>query len=205
MIIPSRQDAEAYLQDAGERNPGPWIDHSRQVAIAAEAIAAFHPELNPEHVYVGGLLHDIGRREGVFGMRHVVDGYTFLMHEGFPDVARICLTHSYPIPNVMAGSSLWDGTEEEKKFVADFLASNTYTAYDKVIQICDSLCLPSGPVLMEKRFVDVALRYGTNDLMLEKWRAFIRIRAEFEDIIGVSIYKILSGVVENTFGFSFNV
>ena len=82
-----------------------------------------HPALDPDQSYVLGLLHDIGRREGIFGMRHVVDGYTFMMLEGYPDVARISLTHSYPIPIVMYGSSAWDGTDVESEFVAEYLTN----------------------------------------------------------------------------------
>lgn len=200
MNIPNRQQAEAYLQESSKLNPGPWVDHSIQVARTAEAIAALHPGLDPEPAHVLGLLHDIGRREGVYGMRHILDGYDYLVQEGFPDAARICLTHSYPIPNVMAGSSEWDATQDQAQFVADFLISNPYTPYDKLIQLCDSLCFPTGPVLMEKRFVDVTLRYGFNDYTLEKWLAFFQIQEEFEAAIHQSIYAILPGVVENTFG-----
>jgi hypothetical protein len=200
MKIPTRQRAEAYLEKAGEMNPGPWVDHSHHAAITAGIIAHYHPELDPEPAYILGLLHDIGRREGVSGMRHVVDGYNFLMSEGYPDAAQICLTHSYPIPNVMVGSSKWDGTMAEQQFVAETLAREPYTLYDHLIQLCDSICLPTGPVLMEKRFVDVVLRYGFNDFTLEKWRSFYRIQDDFENAIGGSIYAILPGIVQNTFG-----
>ena len=200
MQIPTLQKANAYLLEAEERNPGPWVDHSQQVAQAAQRIAATHPELDPESAYVLGLLHDIGRREGVHGMRHVVDGYNFLLAEGYPDAARICLTHSYPIKNVDAGSSKWDGTAKEKQFVANYLAKIEYTPYDQLIQLCDALCLPRGPVLMDKRMVDVTLRYGPNDFTTRKWQAFFDIQQEFETVIGQSIYSLLPGVVENTFG-----
>jgi len=88
MKIPTHRRAVDYLSEAEGLNPGPWIDHSRHVAHAAANIAEDHPELVPEHAYVLGLLHDIGRREGVFGMRHVVDGYCFMMREGYPDVTQ---------------------------------------------------------------------------------------------------------------------
>jgi hypothetical protein len=200
MKIPTRQQAEAYLIEARDMNPGPWVEHTHQVAITASLIANHHPDLDPDITYVLGLIHDIGRREGVHGMRHVVDGYRFLLKEGYPDAARICLTHSYPIPNAMAGSSEWDGTPAEQQMVADYLAQEPYTLYDLLIQLCDSLCLPSGPVLMEKRLVDVVLRYGFNDFTIQKWNAFFFILEDFEKAIGGSIYAILPGIVKNTFG-----
>jgi hypothetical protein len=199
MKIPSRKQAEFYLSEASEMNPGPWTKHVQQVAKTAENIAQQHPEIETEPAYIFGLLHDIGRREGVHGMRHIVDGYRFLMDEGYPDAARICLTHSYPIPNVMAGSSDWDGTKEEQEFVSDYLEHHPYDIYDQLIQLCDSLCMSTGPVLMEKRLLDVVLRYGFNDFTIPKWKAYFQIFDEFESTIGRSIYGILPGVVENTF------
>jgi hypothetical protein len=200
MKIPSRHQAQAYLVEASYMNPGLWVDHTRQVAETGWIIANHHPDLDPDSSFVLGLLHDIGRREGVFGMRHITDGYKFLLNEGYPDAARICLTHSYPIPKVMAGASQWDGTSDEKEFVAEYLAKEPYSLYDKLIQLCDSICLPSGPVLMEKRMVDVALRYGFNEFTIQKWQAFFLILKGFEKSIGKSVYGILPGIVNNTFG-----
>lgn len=200
MKIPTRQQAETYLAEAGNLNPGPWVEHSRHTAEAAHRIAAHHPALNPEAAYILGLLHDIGRRDGIHGMRHVVDGYNFLIGEGHSDAARICLTHSYPLPYADSGSGKWDGTQEEFKFVQAYLDEIEYTPYDRLIQLCDALALPSGPVLMEKRLVDVVLRYGLNQYTLEKWRAFFAIQREFNEAIGQSIYSVLPGIVETTFG-----
>ena len=76
--VPTLSQAEAFLSEAHERNPGPWAMHSRHVALAARLIAERHPLLDPDVAEVVGLLHDIGRREGVTGMRHVLDGYNFL-------------------------------------------------------------------------------------------------------------------------------
>ncbi len=201
MNIPSVPQARLYLAEAERRNPGPWVAHSLQVAEAARNLAAVHPALETTPAYVLGLLHDIGRREGIHGMRHVIDGYNFLVGEHFPDAARICLTHSYPLPTVEIGSYWWDGTPEERRFVQRYLDGIEYTPYDRLIQLCDAICLPSGPVLMEKRLLDVTLRYGFNEMTTSKWRAFFEIQAEFEAAIGGSIYRHLPGVVENTFGF----
>jgi hypothetical protein len=201
MKIPTRQQAQAYLEDGKRRNPGPWVQHSIEVAKAAESIAGCHPQIETEPAYILGLLHDIGRRAGVHGMRHVVDGYNFLLAEGYTDAARICLTHSYPIQLVDSGASRWDGTDEEHQFVADYLSKIKYTPYDRLIQLCDAICMPSGPVLMEKRMMDVVIRYGFNNFTIQKWQAYFNIRDKFETVIGQSIYRCLPGVIKNTFGF----
>jgi len=46
----------------------------------------------------------------------------------------------------------------------------------------------------------VALRYGINDFAVAKWKATFQIKQDFEAVIGRSIYDLLPGVVENTFG-----
>jgi hypothetical protein len=203
MKIPSRLQAQAYLEEAERLNPGRWVEHSKVVAITAETIAGYHPQIESEPAYILGLLHDIGRREGIHGMRHVIDGYNFLVKEGYPDSARICLTHSYPIQHIDSGSSPWDGTQEEYQFVAEFLSNIEYSPYDRIIQLCDAICMPSGPVLMEKRMLDVVLRYGFNDFTIRKWRAFFELRDDFERVIGQSIYHCLPGIINNTFGFEY--
>jgi hypothetical protein len=134
-------------------------------------------------------------------MRHVIDGYRHLHAMGYEDSARICLTHSYPVKDAAYGSSVWDGSATEYTFVQAYLDRIEYTPYDRLIQLCDSIVQPSGACLMEMRLVDVVLRYGFNDFTIPKWKAFFEIKAEFESAIGTSIYSVLPGVIENTFGF----
>jgi hypothetical protein len=205
MKYPPVRQAHKYLAEGHARNPGTWADHSRVAAESARAIAARHPALDPDCAYVLGLLHDIGRGAGgpdVANVRHLLDGYRWMSDEGFPDCARICLTHSFPIKQTDAFAGRWDCPVEEQRFVQDYLDHVEYTAYDRLIQLCDAISLPSGPCLMEKRLVDVALRHGFNALTLAKWQAFLALRKEFETAAGASIYTLLPGVVDNTFGFS---
>jgi hypothetical protein len=190
--IPSRAAAERLLTAAAQRNPGPWIDHSRYVAQAAAAIARAHPELDEESAYIVGLLHDVGRQEGVNNMRHAIDGYTFLGDLGYDTAARICLTHSFPLPIVESAAGEWDCTAEELELVRRFLAEWSMDDYDRLIQLCDALAMPDGLVLIEQRLVDVVLRHGFNDYTLSRWRAYLALRDQFSAAVGRSIYELLS-------------
>ena len=204
LSVPSPAEAEAILAAEEARNPGPWAAHCRVAALCAQAIAAACPNLDAEAAYVMGLLHDVGRgsaTKGTADVRHVLDGYTLLRKRGFEDAARICLTHSFPIKQADAFASRWECPPQEKRFVQDFLDRSEYSDYDRLIQLCDSLALPSGPCLVEKRLVDVALRLGFNTLTMEKWRAFLALRDYFDALTGGSIYRLLPRVVETTFGF----
>ena len=133
--LPSRDKAEALLDEAGVLNPGSWTAHSRYVAQAAETIAGRCTRLDPHKAYVLGCLHDIGRRGGVTGMRHVIDGYRYLAALDFEEAARISLTHSYPIKVAASGFGGWDGSEAELQFVQDYLDRIEYTPYDHLIQL----------------------------------------------------------------------
>lgn len=201
MKLPSLEQAEGMLLEAEQLNPGPWVPHVRNVAIAAKCIAERHQGLNAENAYIMGLLHDIGRREGVSGMRHTIDGYIYLQDQSYDDAARICLTHSFPYKNPNASFGTWDCTKEEFEIVKNYLRTNEYDDYDRLIQLCDCLALPEGICLLEKRMIDVVMRYGFNEYTLAKWQAFIDIKEGFEKQIGKSIYSFLPSVIETTFGF----
>jgi hypothetical protein len=202
MMIPSRQQADTFLREAGSLNPTPWVRHSILVAQAAQIIASHHPRLDPDVAYILGYLHDIGRREGRTDLRHTLDGYRFLCGHGFDDAARICLTHGFIIkdPHITAGQ--WDCSGEELRFVEGYLASIEYNEYDRLLQLCDLFALCDGFCLIEKRLVDVALRRGVNEHSVPRWKAMFALQADFECIIGRPIYSLLPGVVEGTFGFT---
>ena len=202
MQIPTVSQAKAMLTDAGKISPGPWTAHSYSAAENAKYIAEKCADLNPESAYIMGLLHDIGRREGFKNFSHLFDGYDFLSLQGYPDAARICLTHSFPVADINIFFGKKDCTDEQFEFLKDFLLHVQYTDYDRLIQLCDAISMPQGAVLMEKRFVDVATRYGLPDFTLRKWQAFLKLKDYFDDKTGCNIYTLLPNIVENTFDFS---
>jgi hypothetical protein len=193
-------EAEAILEEAEKLNPGVWIQHSRNVAVAAKLIASKNSKLDEEKAYILGLLHDIGRRKYLKGMEHVLEGYNFLMEKGYDEVARICMTHTFPSKDVYAIYGEWNCSEEDVKTVEEYINSVEYDEYDLLIQLCDSLVLPEGFTLIEKRFVGTALKSGINSLILCKWRVVLEIKKYFENKMGCSIYGLLPNVIENTFG-----
>lgn len=196
----STKEAKEMLREAELLNPGPWVDHSVVVAEAAAGIAAACNGLDEECAYIYGLLHDIGRREGKSAIRHIFDGYSFLMSRGFEDAAIICLTHSFPDKNPNHYMGDIDVGENEMTFLNDFLKTREYTDYDRLIQLCDAICLPEGVVLMEKRLMDVAMRYGVESWVTEKWKEIFALKEYFDGRLGHSIYALFPSVEKNTFG-----
>ena len=100
--IPTLEEAKIILEEGSKLNPGPWIDHSLYVGKAAELITKEDKELDSNIALILGMLHDIGRRYGVTGMRHSIDGYNFSAERGYNLLARICLTNSNPLQDVDA-------------------------------------------------------------------------------------------------------
>ena len=205
MRVPSVAEAEALLEAGHAQNPGPWREHSCNVALSARRIAEGcrargHTHLDPEIAYALGLLHDIGRQEGVTNMRHTLDGYTFLADLGYEDAARICLTHSLQLQDTDYIFGVWDCSARELAFVRNYIAALSYDDYDRLFQLCDCLALAQGLCLLEQRMVDVALRHGVSEVTVPKWQATFDLKRHFETLLGGSIYAVLPGVVETTFG-----
>ena len=180
------------------KNPGPWVEHSRSVAENARRIAEHTDCINPDTAYTMGLLHDIGRAAGVSGIRHIFDGYDRMNELCQPTIARICLTHSFPLKNIHAFQGSFDCSKQQLAFLQCFLDSCSYDNYDRLIQLCDALSLPSGACILEKRLVDVALRHGINDLSLEKWSAFLQLKQHFDRLCRCNLYTLLPNVLENS-------
>ncbi|GAA0783546.1 HD domain-containing protein [Hathewaya limosa] len=198
--IPSLEEAKLLLIEAERLNPGPWVNHSMYVAEGAKLMAEQTENLNSELAYILGLLHDIGRRNGIHAMRHGIDGYNYAISKGYDLVARTCLSHTaFKYNNEVVIVGKWDGTIEEYNFVKEYLSKTEETDYDKLIKLCDYLSLPSGFVLIEKRLVDISLRGGFNEYTIPRWKSTFEIKKYFEEKIGKSIYDILPNVKENTF------
>ena len=193
-MYPDRETAEKELKIASKLNQGPWTAHSKNVALAAEKIAERCPTLNAEKAYVLGLLHDIGRRTGIAAVRHIIDGYDYMTSLGYEEVARVCLTHSFPVKDIDADIGKKDITKAQYEFIKNFLNGIEYDDYDKLIILCDALADAQGFCILEKRFVDTTRRYGAFPFTVARWNKTFEYKEYFESLIGCSIYKLLPDI-----------
>lgn len=195
----NKQNAELALKKAAESNPGAWVSHSRYVAEACKNIALHCKSLSAEQAYLFGLLHDIGRYAGVSSEKHLIDGYRYCMERGWEKAAQICISHAFMIQDINTSIGRFDVSKEDYLFMKEFVANAVYDDYDRLVQLCDSLALPTGFCLLEKRFVDVTIRYGVHPSTIDRWKKILEIKAFFEKEAGCSLYTLLPGVIENSF------
>ena len=157
-MLPTIEEAKKELEIAEQLNPGPWVKHSLNVGVAARNIAQRVPGMDENKAYIVGMLHDIGRRVGIVNIpKHVYEGYKYAMDKGWDEVARICMTHSYPL---MKDEFNYNPQTIEETTIKNYITNCRADDYDKLIQICDALATDYGFVILEKRFVDVTRRYG---------------------------------------------
>ena len=187
---PDRGEAERLLWEAACRNPGPWGDHSRVAARCAERIAAA-AGMDTEKAYVLGLLHDIGRKFGIYHMPHNYNGYQYMMSLGYDAVARVCLSHSFSTPDFRTYIGKFDITQAQLHEVENLLSEMEYDDYDRLVQLCDCLAGSEGVMDMEARMLDVKRRYSSYPQ--EKWDNNMALRAYFEAKCGGDIYEVVGG------------
>lgn len=184
-MLPSREEALALLKEAHDKNPGPWKNHSIVTAKCAYIISKHCDDMDSEKAYIIGLLHDIGRREGVTYLAHVIDGYRYLMGFGYDEAAKICITHSFSEKDIHSYIGYHDVSKQDLEEIHTLINNYTYDDYDRLIQLCDGLAFPDGPVKIEVRMNDIKERYG--GYPLSKWNKQIELKKYFEKKSGLDI------------------
>lgn len=184
-MLPTRIEAMKLLEEGYRRNPGAWKDHSIITAECAYKIAERCAGMEPEKAYILGLLHDIGRREGITYIAHVIDGYRYLTALGYDEAARICITHSFARQDIKDYIGKIDIPTDALEELKQLLAGYNYDDYDRLIQLCDGIALPTGSVSVEERIADVKKRYGSYPE--EKRNKTLELKRYFEEKSGLDI------------------
>ena len=185
----NRIQAEELLWEAVKCNPGMWGEHSRTAAYIAETIADACDDLDGESAFVMGLLHDIGRKFGVSGLKHVVDGYVYMTELGEEGIAKICLTHSFNNRKLNEYIGRIDISVQQQEWLSSYLKAIQYDDYDRLIQLCDALAGNGRVMKLEERMLDVKKRYGYYPQA--KWDTNCKLKEYFERKTGWNLYKLL--------------
>ena len=192
MARPTIAEAEEIFEWGVGKHGGGWVGHSQTVARAARVIAEA-AELDGDRAYVLGLLHDIGRYTGIRTMRHVVAGYELMTEKGFDEVAKICITHTYPegAPVDYVGPG-----ETEARAIETVLQEVEYDDYDRLIAFCDLISERDGVSLIEQRLIGVVRRYGYTEERGRVWDLFFGLKEYWDEKCGRNVYELFREEIE---------
>ncbi|MBQ8481133.1 MAG: HD domain-containing protein [Alphaproteobacteria bacterium] len=179
------------------RDPKTWYTYENHVygtAQIAKMIASEISTMNPDKVYIMGLLHDICRTEEDRVQRfHGILGYEKLINQD-KDVARICLVHMFPwskLPQYEKCKNLFYGKKDDYQFSVDFIENNKPVDEDYLIQLCDNLANKNGFVTLEQRAAEFIERHGNvnvDDILIDS----NEIKKYFDNKIGHNIYDFFN-------------
>lgn len=176
-----------------QRGAREYIYHTTGVAEAAAKIAV-KCGMNEEKAYVLGLLHDWGKiqNEKVSGKSHFMIGYEKMMKEGWNDVAKICLTHSFPNADfdlLDYPSYPTEDLEQAKRLISQI----KYDDYDRLIQLCDMLFEGTSVISYQCRIACIRKRYNlTREQTKSLEDKAAENKAYFDKKCGCDIYNLLN-------------
>ncbi|MDD4555815.1 MAG: HD domain-containing protein [Alphaproteobacteria bacterium] len=205
---PLREEAEQLWQEGmdyrakntpyGPNSPA-YIVHTQNVAKFAYKIAEKTKALNPEKAYVLGLLHDYGKRisERKANVFHGLEGYHAMISFGYSDVAKICLTHTFPNKDFPVDAI---GYPRDWMMEAKQILNNVeYDDYDRLIQFCDKLSDGAEIVSIEKRATLIRDRYNSrkeySGISEERYETLLSeglfLKKYFDEACGEDTYKLI--------------
>ena len=168
-----------------------WILHSIYVGEAAKKIAN-GIGINSEKAIIYGYIHDIGRK--INHNNHIIEGFKYLVNQGYIEEARYCLTHSFIDNDISKTAGGGPKDEESYNFINNYLKNNPHNIYDNIIQLCDLFCLETGYTTIEKRLLDISLRKGIYDNSYSHYQAAIDLKARIERGLNYSLYTLFSEI-----------
>lgn len=191
MICLWQESLSGVLSYASDKIKIDYIYHTTIVAKTASIIAE-KSGLDKEKAYALGLLHDYGKiKNEKLGMPHFLEGYYQMMSLGFPDIAKICLTHSFPIKDF----SFKDYTSYNKNFLSqtkELLSKIEFDYYDRLIQFCDIISEGKDLVKYEARLECIRNRYNLTDEQTKNLKVGAeQNKACFDKLCGCDVYTLL--------------
>lgn len=116
------------------------------------------------------------------------------MSRGWDEVARVCLTHSFPIQDVDADIGKKDVTAGQYEFIRSCLNRLEYDDYDRLIILCDSLASARWVLHSGKTLCRHGKAIRPFPFTLARWNKTCEYKAYFEAMAGVPVYSLLPGI-----------
>lgn len=170
-------------------------NHCSAVANIAQKIAEKTAYLNSEKAYSMGLLHDCGRLKDEFAEQrfHGVVGYEWLLQKGYPELAKISITHSFYEKSFNINN--FTQPREDLLFCQRYLRQIEYDDYDLLLQLCDILNDCGQTCTIEYRFNSLAQRYK-NQNYYNNIPTLNKIKQYFDNLCQIDLYELI-GIDKN--------
>lgn len=169
-----------------------YIYHTNGVGDAALKIAQ-NCNMDSNKAYILGLLHDYGKiqNEKTSGISHFIFGYKEMMNFGFDEVARICLTHSFPHKKINF-NNYSQYNIKDLEFAQNIISGIEYDDYDRLIQLCDMFFEANKCISYQKRISCIQQRYNLQETQTsELAEGTAQNKLYFDKKCGCDIYNIL--------------
>ena len=174
-------------------------NHSLVVGKIAEKIGR-EIGLDFDKCYILGLLHDIGRFKP--NRSHSIVGYEIAMENNFPELAKICITHTFAKDKKIRKNEFPDNEFKEKDIqkVREILEKLEYNDYDLLIRLCDFMS--TGKTIysstIDDRLLDLQQRYNMKQTEYDNLKKELyAIKKYFDLKLGYDLYELLELVVIN--------
>jgi hypothetical protein len=174
------------------------LKHSGLVATAAYKIASLsNGVIDPQLAHTYGLFHDVGKlfiKDKNKRYMHPLVGYRKMMAVKDKDIARICITHPFPVPDMHEYIECYCKNDSKTaSSIKEILNRVSTDIYVELIQICDKMAGLGKYTTIEEKYSYYAKHYKTigADITQQNYDAWLRIKRKIEEIIGADIYEVL--------------
>ncbi|MBR2658643.1 HD domain-containing protein [Candidatus Saccharibacteria bacterium] len=189
----AEQIFEWGIQERGtDKTSDLWVKHSYAAAKVAKTIAK-KANLDYNLAYAMGLLHDIGKYVGHTEVlsTHIVKGYEKMLKENEPEIAKICMTHSFwpkeKVTELDAKNKIGDLNDTQK--IKDFINATKYNDYDKLIALADHMSGAHGITTIERRFCSILARHNLKHPQADLIALF-ELKSHFDNLCKTNIYEL---------------
>ncbi|MHC4660653.1 MAG: HD domain-containing protein [Planctomycetota bacterium] len=182
------KEAESLLDSIAPSNE-PWVRHSRQAALIAgkiaDALAEAGCDVNPEHVRICALLHDVGRSID-HGYLHGWEGCKILRERGFGLYAKCCVSHWFKgrTKETIVAENINREIAMFEVEIHDEVGADTFELEEKIVALADSMALVDGVVTIENRYDEAEGRYGKSAWIAGNRRISHILMDEIESLLG---------------------
>ena len=132
------------------------------------------------------------QNEKYTGIPHFIVGYDEMMEREFDFVAKICLTHSFPIKDFLFEDYSSYNREDLIK-IKNILQKIEYNDYDRLIQLCDMFFEGMNKVTYQERIEGIKRRFSLTDDQIKNLKKGAETNKKyFDDLCGCDVYNIIN-------------